>query len=69
MNEYKSKATQAAEQTELTDEAFAALMTGCDSGDYEAAHGDGDDTLVTLIRRLGYGKTADAWEKLGKWYA
>lgn len=68
-DEYVSNATKAARECELTDEAFAALMASHNSGDFESAHCNGDDALVELVRRLGYIKTADAWEALGKWYA
>lgn len=41
----------------------------CMSGDLEIDHRDADDIIVSLIRRLGYTKTADAWDAVGKWYA
>lgn len=69
MDDYKSKAVAAAEAADLTDEAFAALMASHDTGDDEADHGNGDDVLIVLVRRLGFTQTADAWDKLGKWYA
>lgn len=69
MGEYVSNATKAANECELSDEAFGRLMGGFDTGDNEADHCDGDDVLIALIRRPGYTKTADMWDKLGKWYA
>ena len=66
MTEWVSGATLSARECELTDDAFADLMAQWNSGDYESSHGNGDDTLLELIRRLGYVKTAEAWQKLGK---
>ncbi len=64
-----SNVTNVARVCELTDEAFAALIALCSAGDTEVAHGEGDEVLVELVRRLGYTKTADAWEALDKWCA
>jgi hypothetical protein len=41
----------------------------CCGGDIEAAHGRADDIIVSLLRELGYVKTANAWEDVEKWYA
>jgi hypothetical protein len=41
----------------------------CSHGDWESAHGDADKIIVELLRQLGYTETADAWDKVGKWYS
>lgn len=40
-----------------------------ETDDPEAAHFEADHLISGLLRDLGYGKIADEWEKVGKWYA
>lgn len=52
-----------------TPEEFAQMMRNQMSGDEETAHGEMDDLMVELLRRLGYGEAMDVFEKQDKWYA
>lgn len=38
-------------------------------GDPEVAHSVADDILCKLLRRLGHGEVADAYERVERWYA
>jgi hypothetical protein len=51
------------------DEALAALRELRDCGDTEAAHIDADKVLLKLLRHLGHGKIADAFDKVPRWYS
>jgi len=59
----------AAKTIEL-DEQFAQrikaeAMSGCNEGDHARA----DELLCEILRLLGFDRTVDAWERVGKWYA
>lgn len=45
------------------------IISDCMSGDNEADHSKADHALVKLLRELGYNRTVEAWNKVGKWYA
>lgn len=51
------------------DELAAEIQAKCMSGDWERDHGEADDLLVMHLRTLGFNKSADAFEAVGKWYA
>lgn len=52
-----------------TPEEFAQMMRNQMGADNETAHGEMDDLMVELLRRLGYGEAMDVFEKQDKWYA
>lgn len=48
------------------------LLSLCDSGDNEGAHGTADGLILQALSDLGFAPIADAWEKvaeMGFWYA
>lgn len=51
------------------EEAITKLRIEQDNGDIEAAHGNADDVLCSLLRSLGYDDVVDEWHQVGKWYA
>jgi hypothetical protein len=51
------------------DDLAAEIRRTCSHGDWEIAHGEADKLIVQQLRALGYNKTADAWDAVGKWYA
>lgn len=58
----------------MTDEDWAArIKVECGEGDpsrdAEIDHGRADDILCELLKSLGYAKTVEAWDKVGKWFA
>lgn len=50
-------------------ETLAALQDAQAEGDRETWHVKADDALCRLLRGLGYGTIADAFEAVPKWYA
>lgn len=58
----------------MSDEEWAAkIVAECGNGDrsrdLEADHCRADDLLCELLKSLGYTKTVEAFEAVGKWYA
>ena len=53
----------------LSHEAITGLRALQGIGDPEKAHGNADDVLCELLKRLGYDDVVDEWEKVEKWYA
>jgi len=54
---------------QLQDE-YVQKMQGCvDNGDTEVAHGDADDLLCELLRKLGYNEVVARYYDVKKWYA
>lgn len=51
-------------------EWFASQMRGCNNGpnDEPEIHKSADALLCFILRKLGYGKVVDEFEKLPKWY-
>jgi len=52
------------------DEKYAermAKIAECD--DYEHAHGQADDLLREILSELGFCKTVEQFDEVGKWYA
>ena len=40
-----------------------------DEWDIEEAHGKADDILCEVLRKLGYNRIVDLYEKIDKWYS
>lgn len=52
------------------DEDYANdIRVDCMTGDQKADHSKADHIVIKLLRAAGYNRTADAWDKVGKWYA
>lgn len=52
------------------EQAIEELKRLADTTDPEVAHLSADGVLIELLRELGYGDVADAWESIKpKWYA
>jgi hypothetical protein len=52
------------------DERYAEQIKGaCMSGDFEGDHSNADDILRSILIELGFDKTVDAYNAVGKWYA
>ena len=49
--------------------AVELLAEAAGLGDDEVQHSIGDDVIIAFIRSRGFHDVADAWDKLGKWYA
>lgn len=45
------------------------IVSDCFTTDKEADHSRADRIIIKLLREAGYNRTADAWDKVGKWYA
>lgn len=64
--EFKPSAEEIKAQRE---ERYADLVEDCKRYGVEYGHYEADTLVVGLLRELGYGKVADAFEALPKWYA
>jgi hypothetical protein len=54
----------------ITPAQFAERMQVIASGDdTEGNHGEADDLMELVLRRLGYGEGCDVFAKMEKWYA
>lgn len=51
------------------EERYYDLVSDCIRYGVEYGHYEADCLVVGLLRELGYGKVADAFETLPKWYA
>lgn len=51
------------------DEIAEKIRTICSTDDEEMDHISADDILCELLTALGYVKTVEAYEAVGKWYA
>ena len=51
------------------DELAEEIEAHCFSGDLEADHQRADDLIVARLRASGFNKSADAYERVGKWYS
>lgn len=51
------------------EERYRDLVEDCARYGVEYGHYEADCLVVGLLRELGYGKVADAFEALPKWYA
>jgi hypothetical protein len=54
----------------ITPAQFAERMQAIAKGDdIEVEHGEADDLMELVLRRLGYGEGCDVFAKMDKWYA
>lgn len=51
------------------EDALAKLQALANERDIERSHAEADHVLRDLLRTLGYGDVADAWNDLKKWYS
>ena len=52
------------------DEKYAEqIKDACMSGDFEGDHCNADNILRSILIDLGFNKTLDAYNAVGKWYA
>lgn len=51
------------------EEHYYNLVEWCEHHGKEYGHYEADCIVAELLRELGYGKVADAFEALPKWYA
>jgi hypothetical protein len=59
----------AADDAALAERIARECGTAEGDGDFEIEHERADSIIISKLRDLGYSKTADAWESVGKWYA
>jgi len=48
---------------------YVDKIKSIDVYDVEMAHGDADDFLCEILKKLGYGKLVEEYDKIPKWYA
>lgn len=56
-------------KADIIKEAVAKLEAIEKSGDTEGGHIEADGILCDVLKALGCGEVAEAFEKLDKWYA
>lgn len=66
-NTNKAIALEGFDVEQLDAKVSDLILGGC--GCPEQDHWDADRLLVTLLRHLGFRKTANAFESIDKWYA
>lgn len=67
LNDYIDSKTAEGAVAEKAIEQLKLLATV--RGDTEAAHIDADEVLCSLLKKLGYGKVVEAFNRITKWYA
>ena len=53
----------------LESEYIKKMRVQVDNGDTEDAHVNADELLCEFLKKLGYEKLVDEYEKVDKWYA
>ena len=55
--------------TEKEKEMFEKKLIVCDDEDEETGHGNADEILCDILRRMGYRRIVRLFERLPKWYS